>query len=87
MEIETFVHGAMCMAYSGRCFLSAFMTGRSANQGDCAHTCRWTYRLLEREHGDPGSEYALEEESRPGEYFRSMRATAMQQSSHRRICA
>lgn len=69
MEIETFVHGAMCMAYSGRCFLSAFMTGRSANQGDCAHTCRWTYRLLEREHGDPGSEYALEEESRPGEYF------------------
>ena len=36
MEIETFVHGAMCMAYSGRCFLSAFMTGRSANQGDCA---------------------------------------------------
>lgn len=62
MEIETFVHGAMCMAYSGRCFLSAFMTGRSANQGDCAHTCRWTYRLLEKEH-------ALEEESRPGEYF------------------
>ncbi|NLA92320.1 MAG: U32 family peptidase [Spirochaetales bacterium] len=57
MEIETFVHGAMCMAYSGRCLLSAFMSGRSANAGDCAHTCRWNYRL------------ALEEESRPGEYF------------------
>ncbi len=57
MEIETFVHGAMCMAYSGRCLLSAFLSGRSANAGDCAHTCRWNYRL------------ALEEESRPGEYF------------------
>ncbi len=57
MEIETFVHGAMCMAYSGRCLLSAFLSGRSANEGDCAHTCRWNYRL------------ALEEEERPGEYF------------------
>jgi putative protease len=57
MEVETFVHGAMCMAYSGRCLLSAFLTGRSANEGDCAHTCRWNYRL------------ALEEESRQGEYF------------------
>lgn len=75
MEIETFVHGAMCMAYSGRCFLSAFLTGRSANQGDCAHTCRWSYRLLEQKNGQgnstvlPAGELALEEESRPGEYF------------------
>ena len=72
IEIETFVHGAMCMAYSGRCFLSAFLTGRSANQGDCAHTCRWTYRLMERQEDElslPMGELALEEESRPGTYF------------------
>ncbi|MDD2296346.1 MAG: U32 family peptidase [Sphaerochaetaceae bacterium] len=70
MEIETFVHGAMCMAYSGRCFLSAFLTGRSANQGDCAHTCRWSYRLTQRADTPlVGGELALEEESRPGEYY------------------
>ena len=57
LRIEAFVHGAMCMAYSGRCMLSSHLTGRSANQGDCAHTCRWNYRL------------ALEEEQRPGVYF------------------
>lgn len=57
MELEAFVHGAMCMAYSGRCFLSAHLTGRSANRGDCAHTCRWDYSL------------ALEEKERPGVYF------------------
>jgi len=68
IEIETFVHGAMCMAYSGRCFLSAFLTGRSANEGDCSHTCRWTYRAME-EKSLPVHSYALEEESRPGEYF------------------
>lgn len=71
MEIETFVHGAMCMAYSGRCFLSAFFSGRSANQGDCAHSCRWTYRLLEQREAsqNPSGELVLEEESRPGEYY------------------
>lgn len=57
LGIEAFAHGAMCMAYSGRCLLSAHLTGRSANQGDCAHTCRWNYRL------------ALEEEERPGVYY------------------
>ncbi|MCR4676406.1 MAG: U32 family peptidase [Sphaerochaetaceae bacterium] len=57
LGIEAFVHGAMCMAVSGRCFLSSHLAGRSANQGDCAHTCRWSYRL------------ALEEESRPGRYY------------------
>ena len=56
MEIEIFVHGAMCLAYSGRCFLSAYMIGRSGNKGDCAHSCRWNYRYLE-------------EQERPGEYF------------------
>lgn len=56
LEIEVFVHGAMCIAYSGRCHLSRYMTGRSANQGDCAHSCRWEYRVLE-------------EKERPGETF------------------
>ncbi|MBN1699132.1 MAG: U32 family peptidase [Spirochaetales bacterium] len=55
-ELEVFVHGAMCLAYAGRCFLSAYMAGRSANSGDCAHSCRWSYMLLE-------------EAERPGEYF------------------
>ena len=56
LELEVFVHGAMCLAYSGRCFLSRFMANRSANGGDCAHSCRWEYRVLE-------------EKERPGEFF------------------
>ncbi|MCR5300827.1 MAG: U32 family peptidase [Lachnospiraceae bacterium] len=55
MEIECFVHGAMCISYSGRCLLSAYMTGRSANLGECTHPCRW--------------KYAVVEEMRPGEYM------------------
>ena len=55
MEIETFVHGAACMAYSGRCLLSAAMVGRSGNQGECAQPCRWQYHVVE--------------EKRPGEYW------------------
>jgi len=55
IEIEVFVHGAMCLSYSGRCYMSWYMTGRSANRGDCAHPCRY--------------QYALTEELRPGEYF------------------
>lgn len=55
LEIEAFVHGAMCVAYSGRCLLSAVMTGRSGNKGACAQSCRWSYALVE--------------EQRPGEYF------------------
>ena len=47
LQIEAFVHGAMCMSYSGRCFLSAYLSGRSANMGECTHPCRWTYRLVE----------------------------------------
>lgn len=54
-ELEVFVHGAMCMAYSGRCLLSTFLTGRDANRGACAQSCRW--------------KYAVVEEKRPGEYF------------------
>ena len=48
LELEVFVHGAMCMAFSGRCMLSDFMTGRSSNRGECAQPCRWNYSLLER---------------------------------------
>ena len=55
LEIETFVHGAMCISYSGRCLLSSFLTGRDANQGACTHPCRWKYAVME--------------ETRPGEYF------------------
>ena len=55
MEIETFIHGAMCISYSGRCLLSNYFTGRDANQGACTHPCRWKYSVVE--------------ETRPGEYF------------------
>ncbi|MBO5094868.1 MAG: U32 family peptidase [Lachnospiraceae bacterium] len=55
MEIESFVHGAMCISYSGRCLLSNYFTGRDANQGACTHPCRW--------------KYAVVEETRPGEYM------------------
>ncbi len=54
LEVEAFIHGAMCMAYSGRCFISSWLTDRSANLGDCTHSCRWKYRV------------AIEEEKRPG---------------------
>lgn len=55
LEIETFVHGAMCISYSGRCLLSNYMVGRDANQGACTHPCRWKYSIVE--------------EKRPGEYL------------------
>jgi U32 family peptidase len=60
LELEAFVHGAMCLAYSGRCFLSAWMADRSANQGNCSHSCRWEYRVLE-ERERPGEYYPIEE--------------------------
>jgi putative protease len=62
VELEVFVHGAMCLAYSGRCFLSAWMADRSGNRGDCAHSCRWEYRLR-------GEGLSLEEKKRPGELY------------------
>ncbi len=55
MEIESFIHGSMCISYSGRCLLSSYMTGRDANLGACTHPCRWKYSLVE--------------EKRPGEYY------------------
>ena len=60
MEIEIFVHGAICFAYSGRCFLSDFMTGRSANLGDCAQSCRWSYNLYAEERNNPGNLMPIE---------------------------
>jgi len=66
MEFEVFVHGAMCMAYSGRCLLSAALTGRHANRGDCAQPCRWAYALQEETR--PGEFMALEEDER-GSYI------------------
>lgn len=69
IKIETFIHGALCVSYSGRCLLSNFMTGRSANKGNCAHSCRWRYKIYESEpvHPNPSSTYYIEEETRAGE--------------------
>ena len=62
MEVETFVHGSVCMAWSGRCFLSKCLTGRSANQGACTQPCRWTYEITES--GKPANRLSVNE--RPG---------------------
>jgi U32 family peptidase len=66
-EIEIFTHGALCISYSGRCLLSHYLTGRSANQGDCAHPCRYRYALLEEKR--PGQYYAVEEDARGAYIF------------------
>ena len=58
VELETFVHGAMCISYSGRCLLSSYLTGRDGNRGACTQACRWEYNM-----------YKLGEQKRPGEYF------------------
>lgn len=81
MLLECFVHGAMCMSYSGRCLISNFMADRSANRGKCAHCCRWHYKLhlrlkdgnvkeieLNRDNAR-AFDFLLEEEFRPGEYY------------------
>ncbi|MCQ2965748.1 MAG: U32 family peptidase [Alphaproteobacteria bacterium] len=72
MKIEMFVHGAMCMSFSGRCLLSAFMTGRSANRGKCAHACRWEYKLYMEEKERPNTFLPIEEDSR-GTYIMNSR--------------
>ncbi len=68
MEIETFVHGAMCMSYSGRCMLSDHLTGRGGNRGACAQPCRWEYALVEKKR--PGEFIPIEEDAR-GTYLLS----------------
>ena len=60
MEIEIFIHGAICFAFSGRCFLSDFLAGRSANLGDCAQSCRWSYNLYAEETNNPGNLMPIE---------------------------
>ncbi|MEL3908485.1 MAG: U32 family peptidase [Treponemataceae bacterium] len=82
MELECFVHGSMCMAYSGRCLISAYLTGRNANSGLCAHSCRWNYKLMAKSAFLPQEQnqaethkqiqnldLAVEEGERIGEYF------------------
>ncbi len=69
-EIEVFAHGALCIAYSGRCFLSLYMSGRSANRGECTQSCRWNYKLLE-ESERPGEFYPIEEDERGSYIFNS----------------
>jgi putative protease len=77
IELETFVHGALCIAYSGRCLLSGYMTHRDGNQGACTNSCRWGYNVHDAEEtpeGDivpslDGKVFLLQEEKRPGEYM------------------
>lgn len=81
IELECFMHGAMCMSYSGRCLISNFLADRSANKGKCAHCCRWHYKLHLRmkdgtirelvinDENKNNFEYLLEEDFRPGEYY------------------
>lgn len=77
IELEAFVHGSMCISYSGRCLLSNYMTGRHSNLGDCAQPCRWNYKVAQELRGSSlearsprhEAKYVLEEVNRPGEYF------------------
>ena len=69
MEIESFIHGAMCISYSGRCLLSNFLTGRDANQGACTHPCRWKYSVVEEKR--PGEYFPVEEDDRGTYIFNS----------------
>ena len=62
IEIETFIHGSMCISYSGRCLLSSFLTSKSSNQGECTHPCRWKYKIIDKE-------FEFVEEMRPNEKF------------------
>lgn len=68
-ELEIFVHGAMCMSYSGRCLLSNYLTGRDANRGECTQPCRWGYSLVEEKR--PGQVFPLEEDERGTYVFNS----------------
>jgi len=69
IELEMFVHGALCISYSGRCMLSNYFTGRDANLGDCAHPCRYSYRLVEEKR--PGQYFPVEEDERGTYIFNS----------------
>lgn len=74
LELEAFIQGAMCISYSGRCLLSNFMIERDANRGECAHPCRWKYRLVEEQR--PGEYFPIEEDER-GTYILNSRDLCM----------
>jgi len=70
LEVEMFIHGAICFSYSGRCFLSDFLSGRSANLGDCSQSCRWAYNVYLEEKNNPGNLMPIESDDR-GTYILS----------------
>lgn len=74
MEIEVFVHGAMCVSFSGRCLISEYLTGRNANRGECAQPCRWNYYLMEEKR--PGEFYRISEDDK-GSYILNARDMCM----------
>lgn len=74
LELEAFIHGSMCISYSGRCLLSNFMAERDANRGECAHPCRWKYHLMEEQR--PGEYFPVEEDER-GTYILNSRDLCM----------
>ena len=76
LELECFVHGAMCISYSGRCLLSAYFNQRSANLGDCSHPCRWAYKLYMEESTRPG-QFMPVEEDKNGTYILSSKDLCM----------
>jgi len=71
LEIEMFIHGAICFGYSGRCFLSDFLAGRSANLGDCAQSCRWAYNVYVEENNNPGELMPVEHDDKGTYIFSS----------------
>ena len=71
LETEIFIHGAICFGYSGRCFLSDFLAGRSANLGDCAQSCRWAYNVYVEEHNKPGNLMPIEHDEKGTYIFSS----------------
>ena len=71
LETEIFVHGAICFGYSGRCFLSDFLSGRSANLGDCAQSCRWAYNVYVEEKNNPGELMPVEDDEKGTYIFSS----------------
>ncbi|MDK2804846.1 U32 family peptidase [Thermoanaerobacterium thermosaccharolyticum] len=74
LELEVFVHGAMCISYSGRCLLSNYLTGRDANKGECTHPCRWKYYIVEEKR--PGQYMSIEEDDR-GTYIMNSKDLCM----------
>ena len=71
LEVEMFIHGAICFGYSGRCFLSDFLAGRSANLGDCAQSCRWAYNVYVEEANKPGNSMPVEHDDKGTYIFSS----------------